>query len=209
MTDPVRLIEGERQEGWTIDPEWHSNLFAEMAEYAKHIKLKHCQHLAALGVKHWPHITGAGHLGFARIEIDKRDLWQPIETGKPHLIIPVFEGTGMVDLIAFDPGNPDFWALRTGLGWALGADEIYAARAGWNDEQRTLRVAATPLEWLTIDGPAACIIDGWSWHACAELREVPFVQVANNNLARVLRLQLSKPPRIPEIMISGGERHAA
>jgi hypothetical protein len=124
------------------------------------------------------------------------------------LLVAVVEEGVIVDIVAFDPADPDFWALRTGNGWALGADAVTEAASHWDD--KPLKMHATPFDWLRADGEGCCIIDGYSQAAAARVRECPALEVASNNLARALRLHLTKPPALPEIIINdGGARHAA
>lgn len=184
-------------------------LRGEMDGLIAALQLRHCQRLAALGVRDWPAMTQDGLLGMTRASVGPDDLWTPDDAGQPHVCVAVVEDGAIVDIVAFRPDQPDAWALRTGNGWALGVDNVQAARSGWTEEQWTLHLHATPLDWLRASCIGACVIDGFSFQASAEIRDCKALKVDDARFARALRLQLSKPLRLPEIAVTRGARHAA
>jgi hypothetical protein len=181
----------------------------EMRAAADRIELKHCQRLAAMGVTEWPKLTEQGLIGLVRCTVGKNDIYEPAEDGTDHIALAVLEDGALVDIVAFTVDDPQGWALRTGNGWALGVDNIRYAQGGWGEADSTLRMCATPLDWLRAGCEGACIIDGYSWQASSEVRNVKSLEVDSPAMARALRLQLSKPPQIPEINVKRGQRHAA
>ncbi|SNT15742.1 hypothetical protein SAMN06295912_1508 [Sphingomonas laterariae] len=185
------------------------SLSSEMAHYADALKHPHCEWLRAHGGTEWPLLTAKGILGIGRAAIDPTgDRWGPDEAGALHFMVGVVEDGALVDIIAFSPDAPSRWALRTWNGTILGMDNVRRAQGAFPGEVVMLRMVGTPLEWIG-DTTAACVIDGYSAQASAEIREVQSIDVPNSKLAQALRLQLTKPPRIPEINITKGRRHAA
>ena len=115
-------------------------------------------------------------------------------------------GGAIIDIVAFDPEKPDEWFLRTGNAWALGMDAIAEARDNWTGNR--IFLSATPLDWLRAGMRGACVID-WTLDAVTTLRDAVEIQVAEPRFARALRLELSRQPRITEIAVKTGTRHAA
>lgn len=146
-------------------------------------------------------------IGLVQVETDSRDFWTPIDTGKAMLVTPLVEEESVVDLIAFDPKAPDRWYLRTGAGWALGHDAVRRATDGWGEPER-LELHPTPLEWLRSGCSGACVAQ-WTDEARMALRSLVGIDVGLPRFAHVLRLELSRPPRLPDIQARKLRQHAA
>ncbi|MCB4862335.1 hypothetical protein K7W03_22345, partial [Sphingobium sp. PNB] len=143
-----------------------------------------------------------------KAEIDDRDFWTPSDDGQRLIITPLEEGGQIVDLIAFDIKTPDVWYLRTGNGFALGAESIEAASHGWGAADQRLILHATPMDWLRSSCFGACVTQ-WTAESRAAVRQVPAIDVGSPKFARALRLELTRPPRIPEIEVKGMQSRAA
>ena len=185
------------------------SLAGEMRAAADAITLPQCQRLSVMGITSWPDLTQHGLIGVAACKISG-DFFNYDEGGPLHVVLPVERDGVLVDLVAFDPANPNLWGLRTGDGAALGdcrIEEALSAR-GWPDAV-PLYLTPTPLEWLRAQCRGACIIDGFTPETCTRLRGLDDIAVSSKAFERALRLQLSKPPRIPEIHLAEGRRNAA
>jgi hypothetical protein len=110
----------------------------------------------------------------------------------------------IIDLIAFKPDDPDAWCNRVGNCWALGMDDINTARDAWG----SLFLHPTPLDWLRSGGRGACVVE-WNHEARSTLRNVGEIDVTSPKFAQALRLELARPPRLPEISIKRMRRGAA
>ncbi|WP_022687178.1 hypothetical protein [Sphingomonas phyllosphaerae] len=123
--------------------------------------------------------------------------------GKPHVIQPVVEGCGLIDLVAWRVGEPARWGLVSGLGWLLNADTCLGSR--WDADKLTLH--ATPLDWLRADAHGGVVLD---WHApdLAWLRSFSLIECGDALLAISVRRALSKPRRLPVITVAE-VRHVA
>lgn len=188
---------------------WLANILAPLREealgYAKALNFQQSQHLKRLGIE--PAGAMASRIvGVSQVDIDKADNWSPAQTGPFYITIAVSEREAITDIVAFSPDAPDQWYLRRGSSWALGLDEIAAVQSGWHGA--SLFISPTPLDWLRAGMRGACVID-WTRDAMDTLRSLSGIQVADRKFAQALRLQLSKPPRLPEINVFGGKRDAA
>lgn len=185
------------------------SLEEQMRAAADRLTLAQCKRLATLGVTCWPDLTARGLIGVARVSISG-DLFDYDEAGKVHIVLPVSDDGELVDLVAFDPINPDDWALKTGNGTALGESRIIDAldKQGWPDA-KALELFPTPLEWLRADCRGACIVDGFKPATASRLRRLTHIVCSTDKFMRALRLQLSRPPRIPEMSVLEAKRNAA
>lgn len=154
-----------------------------------------------------PQLFGESLVGAANIETGRNDFWTPTDSGPRAIIIPAMENGCIIDLIAFRPSQPDTWYARVGNCWALGMDEIADARSAL-DQSHSIFLHATPLDWLRAGGRGVCVID-WTDDARLTLRDLRAIDVASPKFARALRLELSRPPRIPEIKTGRMRRDAA
>lgn len=152
--------------------------------------------IAELGARQIP--FGVGHV--ERIE---RGLYQPGD-GSLHVISPVYADGELIDLIAWRSEQPMNWAWRTGLGWALGADET--SRDYWPGDP-PLQLHATPLDWLRAGGTGMCVLD-WEADELEELRGISAIE-ADEMVAVRLHRALSKPRRLPTIIKRKAVRYAA
>ena len=105
-------------------------LKAELMVAAAALRFSALEFLDGLGVdRRWiVNATARGFLGRMNISIDRGgETYQPSEGverrgGMAAIILPVFGGSGggLIDLVAFDPLEPDRWFLRRGDGYFLG-----------------------------------------------------------------------------------------
>lgn len=181
----------------------------EMQAMAGRVTFRHAEILRGMGVP-VPNLLARELIGIAKVETDKRDFWQPADDGKIMVVTPLIEESQVVDLIAFDIKAPDIWYLRTGYGWALGATHIedISRNLGWSETQQWVDLCATPLEWLRGNAAGACVTQ-WTNEARETLRLHQQIHVTSPKFARALRLELTRPPRIPEIEVSGVQSRAA
>lgn len=184
-------------------------LWNEMHAAAARLSFRQVEVLRGMGIP-VPALLAECMIGVANVETDSADNWTPIETGKPMIVTPLEEDGRIADLIAFDPKDPDTWYLRTAKGWALGMahlDEI-TRNTGWPETQQWVDLHATPLDWLRAGCTGACVTQ-WNGESRAALRLHQRVHVASSKFARALRLELTRPPRIPEIEVKGMQSRAA
>lgn len=188
---------------------WSANILAplrvEAQRYASALTFEQSSALIKLGLSP-ASIIQSGLVGVAQVEIGKNDIWSPAEHGPYFLTIAVNEEEAVTDIVAFSPDKPNEWFLRIGSAWALGLDNILEAQTGWPGSSVLLH--ETPLDWLRSGMEGSCVID-WTDDAIIALRSLPHIDVARPKFAAALRLQLSKPPRLPEIDITGGQKRGA
>lgn len=141
-------------------------------------------------------------LGIASGAIDRHGVFVPGD-GSAHVVQPLVENGGLVDLIAWRPGAPARWGLRTGLGWLLNADTAFATR--WDGE--VLDLHATPLDWLCADAQGAVVVD-WDAPDLDSLRSFERIRCGNDLLGRTLRRALDRPRRLPRIETMEARRAA-
>ena len=187
---------------------WSANILAplrgEAQGYAKALTFAQASALHKLGLKPGP-IMESGLVGVSQIEIAANETWSPSDHGPYYLTIAVNEAEAVTDIVAFAPDKPNEWFLRRGSAWALGMDHINGALA-WPDT--IVSLSATPLDWLRADMWGACVLD-WTTDAIDTIRALQEIEVSSPKFAAALRLQLSKPPRLPEIAVSGDKKNAA
>lgn len=146
-------------------------------------------------------------IGVTTGAIDRRDFWQPDEAGRRLLVTPLTEAGAILDLVAFDPKEPNAWYLRTGHGWALGHEAMERASQGWPGDA-PLVLHATPMEWLASGCEGTCVVQ-WTDEARRTIRDLAACEVRSSEFARALRLELTRPPRIPEILVRRWQNRAA
>lgn len=181
------------------------NLYEDLKMCWDGLKLQHCERLFSPTV--WPYLTGDGLLGYAKVSVSSGDRWDFAEDGIGCLTVAVHSDQQLVDIVAFPPSKPDQWLVRTGNGVFLGEDHLIEAEMNWNPEHIPL-VVPTVLEWLHTKGQSICIVDPIP-DALRRLRDLDALEVPTKEFGQVLRLQMSKPPRLPEITIVKGARDAA
>lgn len=146
-------------------------------------------------------------IGLARIKRERGELWTPEPSGALAMVIPAcrdaiiepwdrFElGTvDCIDLVAFNSREPERWAWRTGIAWALGEQLI--------EMGQDIRLVSTPLSWLRLGGEAACILD-WSDSspAWAYLRAARRLIVEDPILQKRLERRLRETQRLPRVEV--------
>lgn len=183
--------------------EQHNPLRREMESILRGTNITDMQMFRSVGIPA-PELYAAGLVGAACIEVARNNSWQPVESGRRCIIVPAVEHGIILDLIAFNPGDPDAWCSRVGNAWALGMDDITAARDAW----KTLFIHPTPLDWLRSGGRGACVVE-WTHEARMCLRDMGEIDVTSPKFAQALRLELARPPRLPEISIKRMRRGAA
>lgn len=159
------------------------------------------RHLHRLGVS-WETIAAMGEhhysFGVGRISPIGNGLFEPSEDGRPQLILPVFEGGALVDLVAFATSDPFGWRLRTGNGWALGLewglDELV--------DQENVTLHASPLDWLRGDCQGLCLVD-WTSPQVAQLLQISNINCADERLASLIGEAVARHNRLPTINIVG------
>lgn len=144
--------------------------------------------IAAMGSRHH-------QFGVARVGRCGDGLFQLDEGGNRALVVPVYEGDELVDLVAFFTSTPEQWSLRLGVGWALGLEESLE-RYRWGDP---LPIHKTPLEWLRAGGDGLCVVD-WSSPEVKTLADFASLIVGDEALERRIIAALSTPVRLPQIV---------
>jgi hypothetical protein len=184
-----------------------TDLFADLKTCWSGLKLQHCERVLPRSV--WPYLTQRGLLGYAKVRAGREDRWDFDEAGIGCLTVAVHADDGaLIDIVAFEPNKPNQWLVRTGNGYFLGENILATAERGiWTDADVPV-VVPTPLEWLQMGGRAVCIVDPTP-RSLARIRNLGTLKVPSPRFAQALRLQMSRPPRLPEIKILEREKHAA
>ena len=180
------------------------DLEALFAHAVGRVEQSHLDRIVALGVQPAAiaHVNLA-HPAFGVLTgVVEAGLFRPGD-GLTHIVQPVIEGGGLVDLVAWRSAAPTRWALATGLGSLLNADMAFASR--WDGDR--LSLLSTPLEWLRHGGDGAVVLD-WDAPDLDWLRLFSTIDCASDILAATLRRALSKPKRLPTIRTMEA-RHAA
>lgn len=118
-------------------------------------------------------LRGAGLIGVGKVSLGD-SAWEP-EGPTPRLLIGVCHAGELVDVVAVASHCRDEWALRTGLGWALGAEAIddlhrhLASDMSGRKKRLSLKLHATPFDWLAAGGEGLCVLD-WCQASLNELR---------------------------------------
>ena len=150
----------------------------------------HVDHLLHLGVPP----AAVDMCGTAKIRPDG-DLYQPDDDGLEAVVVPVFDGGEIADLLAFTLADPARWWTRLGAHWALGADALDCL---WLCDQ--LRVYRTPLRWLRAGAP----YNGLAILDCdAAKLHIPRVEIVTEDLAHGLELDrlLTIPAQRPQVRV--------
>lgn len=174
------------------------DLEAEYAAAVAAVRQPHLDRLAELGVRAFTvaRINLAyPAFGVMTGEIDRHGQFIAGD-GAVHIVQPVVEGEGLVDLVAWRSSNPQRWGMRTALGWLLNADTCFASR--WDGHE--LHLHASPLAWLKADALGGVILD-WDAPDIGWLRGFECVRCGDAVLAATLRRSLAKPQKTPLIMM--------
>lgn len=186
-------------------PDRQIDLVSEMLAFAAGSG-KYLAKLQALGIPGSTIATlGASTpIGVGRIATLPDLQFEPSEEGKSHIILPVWEGQGVIDLVAFNPADPNRWYRRTGLAPLLNADEISQPR--W--DSGVIDVWATPLDWLRAGGSGVVILDYDDREIVRQLAQCETI-ITDNMTARLIRLEFSRPRPVPRIINREHHRHVA
>ncbi|PJG48323.1 hypothetical protein CAF53_08780 [Sphingobium sp. LB126] len=182
-----------------------TDLSSELQSAAARVEQRHLDRLIALGISGGT-IAEMGlrgpPFGMVRGVDVGAGLYEPGD-GPECVVIPVHAEGTLIDLVAFRTDQPTRWRLRTGLGWALGADQIYVP--SWDNEP--LQLWRSPLDWLRNDGVGITVLD---WDA-PELRDLLMVEsiAADNDVGNRLLDILARPTRLPKLIVRKAVRHAA
>ena len=174
------------------------DLDQELAVAGAATTLLHLKHLLGLGV---PRPTVAelrrDDWGWGVVNaIDVGDgLYRPGD-GPLHLLLPVWDGEDLVDLVVFRSGDPSDWRLRTGLGLALGLERGWE-RHHWVDE---VELTLTPLDWLRNGADGLCLVD-WDAPDISMLVSLPRIICPTRESAAQLRQALTRPQPLPPITV--------
>ena len=185
-----------------------ADIHAEAEAATFRVRKPHLDRLLALGVPARAIAElGARQIpfGVAHVERIERGLYQPGE-GPLHVLSPVYADGEVIDIVAWRSDAPANWAWRTGLGWALGTDELPQLREYWPGDP-PLQLHATPLDWLRAGGTGMCILD-WEADELESLRGLNAIE-ADEWIAMRLHKTLSKPRRLPTIIKRKAVRHVA
>lgn len=168
----------------------------EYAAVVDAVRQPHLDRLRSLGVT--PETIASlgllgGAFGVASVETFEDGTYAP-GVGPVHVVSPVFESGHLVDLCAWRTEQPSRWWLRTGAGWALGADDLLSS--AWCDARRVL--FASPLDWLKGGGVGGVVLD-WDSPDLLQLRGLDTIRCASPQLADTLCAALRRPHRIPNI----------
>ncbi|WP_139139123.1 hypothetical protein [Sphingobium phenoxybenzoativorans] len=134
-------------------------------------------------------------LGVGPISILPGQLFEPSDEGEIHVVLAVWEGNGIVDLVAFKPTNPTRWYWRVGQGWCLSPEQICRPTF----DMAPLQIWDTPLSWLQNGCRGICILD-YEAQEVSQLFLAPEIET-DAVTARYVRLALSKPKPLPGIVI--------
>ncbi len=110
----------------------------------------------------------------------------------------------LIDLVAFDPRNPQRWLRRLGTATWLGEWEVDSRKMGALATIEPLPLYPTPLDWLHGGGAGACLLD-WKRVYLREKLEglgaiVAFDPMHAAALKEGLRRKRPQPP-LPKILL--------
>lgn len=179
-------------------------LLDEFDQYVSNMTDWHLRNLQGLGVD-GKAIAAAGLVGTTKIETGKT-YWQPEESGKPALVVPVTpDGSfnGIVDLVALQTANPLKCWVRTGNGSILGYWNLEKA-AHFNEQ---LTVHSDPLMWLQASCEGIVIVD-WKAHLPFWFGSIKYLYCPCSMTGEKLQTALKRQTSLPEIRV-GGNRYAA
>jgi hypothetical protein len=148
-----------------------ADLERELLEAAARMPMSAMRRLWAMGAEKrlTARLLGTGNLGIAQVMLGEAT-WEP-EGPDRRLLLAVRRDGELIDVAALASHARNEWALRTGLGWALGMDLIDDAHRELvcGAKRLRLRLHATPFDWLAAGGDGLCVLD-WCQSALSELR---------------------------------------
>lgn len=193
-----------------------ADLMAEFWSYTEAVTEAHLVRLESLGVpRAWSRdLMAPRRFGAALARLERNGTWTPDPAGTPVCVLPetpvvniydpAWPVTEVSDLIAFTPGEPGRWWVRTGNAALLNAIEVDAAAI----LDRPLILHADPLEWMRAAGDGAVIID-WRCFLPLHLGGAPSITCMDMDLAERLDRRLKRPPGRQRIEIAQTEAMAA
>jgi hypothetical protein len=145
--------------------------------------------------------TGASTWGVGFVDIDTHH-YAPAVGGKPAIIVPLFEGRALLDLIAVGLETRST-RTRRGVATVLAQDWLDHAR----ETETAVRLFGDPIEWLRNGCRGAVVID---WRAVRYvLADVPGIACEGELLAKRVEQALERPVRIPQLFVREARRAAA
>lgn len=183
------------------------DLYVELRDAAMSVSAADLTYLRRLGAINDGVIEmGLRHhqLGLMRVAEAGDGLFYPSPDGARRLVVPVYEGSELLDLVAFSTTSPDHWLLRTGFGLALGLFEGWEPHR-WADSVHLYR---TPLDWLRAGGDGLCVVD-WSAPEIYMLNDLRQITVNDHHVRQQLINALQRPLRIMPISLVEETRLAA
>jgi hypothetical protein len=126
------------------------------------------------------------------------DLYQPDEEGHMAAIVPAFEGSSIVDLVACHFGTRQM-RTRKGVAAVLGHHWIEDACLG----NEGLRIYDNAITWLLAKCRGVVVLD---WQAAPHLlRDVPALHCESEQTAQWLQQAFERPNPYPPIVVTNGE----
>jgi hypothetical protein len=139
--------------------------------------------------------------GVSFVEIDAHH-YAPAAGGKPAIIVPLFEGGALLDLIATGLETRTT-RTRAGIATVLGQEWIDHAK----ETETTVRLFADPIEWLRNGRRGAVVVD---WRAARyALADVPGIACESEFLAKQVDRAMRQPARVPQLFVREAGRAAA
>jgi hypothetical protein len=146
-------------------------------------------------------IDGGSTWGVGFVDIDAHN-YAPAAGGKPAIIVPLFEGGALLDLIAVGLETRST-RTRRGLATVLGQEWLDRAR----EAETAVRLFGDPIEWLRNGCRGAVVVD---WRAARyELGDVPGIACEGELLAKRVEQALKEPVRVPRLFVREARRAAA
>jgi len=180
------------------------DLRAETERFARGV-IQHADRLNAHGISAATiaQLGSYAPLGVGMINPLPEHLFEPSDEGTVHVILPVWEGHGIIDLIAFNPQRPGRWLWRIGQGWCLSPEQICRPTF----DMAPLQVWDTPLSWLRNNCQGICVLD----YDSAQIEQLRLSHAIETDTltARLIRLHLNRPRPLPEIITRRGRRSVA
>ncbi len=148
-------------------------LFREYAATVQRIEGRHLDHLISLGAP-WAFWDNTGAPGVGSIRPLQGGRFEFAEPGRTVAVLPVYDSEtpawaplehrfdGLLDLLAFDPAQPDCWWLRRGRALLLGS--IYVGLS--IEDGCALPVYSNPLSWTKANAEGLVILN---WETVPDL----------------------------------------
>lgn len=174
------------------------NISTEFSNACRAVRQRHLDHVKSLGISATTiteHALRFRAMGFGVTcgTIGEDGLYIPGD-GPSMIVLPIVEEGGLVDLVAWRTAQPGRWGLRTGLRWALGADNL-CAFGQWSD---CIALHDNPLGWLRAGCDGGCVVD-WDAPEVEKLAGWSKIETSRR-VANILRPRLARPRPIPEIV---------